>query len=71
MGKNLAMQCHVEMTPQMINTWCHVGAQEISENPGPAVQSVEDIQQAMESRLADLNKVATTLYSRWIKGLAG
>ena len=70
MGKNLAMQCHVEMTPQMIKTWCEVGANEITENPGPAVQSVEAIKEDMSPRLAALNKVATTLYSKWLEGIA-
>ncbi|HJT50532.1 MAG TPA: type 1 glutamine amidotransferase, partial [Nitrosospira sp.] len=40
MGKHLALQCHVEMTEEMIETWCKTGAGEIAANPSPSVQSV-------------------------------
>ena len=29
-GPHLAMQCHVEMTPSMIASWCEIGAEEIA-----------------------------------------
>lgn len=70
LGKHLAMQCHVEMTPTMIRTWCNSWADEISASDSPAVQAPEIMQANMESQLAALNRVADRLYSRWIKGLA-
>lgn len=69
-GKHLAMQCHVEMTPTMIRSWCNSWADEIDVSTSPAVQTPEIMQADMEGRLAALNQVADRLYTRWIKGLA-
>ena len=71
LGKHLALQCHVEMTPDMIRSWCEVGAQEIAaSSSSPAVQSVQRILAGMEQKLPSLNAVARQLYQRWIAGLA-
>lgn len=69
-GKHLAMQCHVEMTPAMIRSWCISWADEINGSDSPAVQTPEIMQTDMDSRLVSLNKVADRLYTRWVKGLA-
>ena len=70
-GKHLALQCHVEMTAEMIATWCAVGADEVAANSAsPAVQSVTDMQEQMNEKLPHLNSVAAKLYSRWVKNLA-
>jgi GMP synthase-like glutamine amidotransferase len=70
-GKHLALQCHVEMTAEMIANWCAVGADEVAANSAsPAVQSVTDMQEQMNDKLPHLNSVATRLYSRWVKNLA-
>ncbi|BBP05374.1 GMP synthase [Sulfuriferula plumbiphila] len=69
-GKHLAMQCHVEMTPTMIRTWCNSWVDEIAASDSSAVQTPEIMQANMESRLIALNQVADRLYARWIKGLA-
>lgn len=68
--KHLGMQCHVEMTADMVETWCRNGADEIAGSPGPAVQSAEVMQKDMKPRLDALNRVAATLYTRWVQGLA-
>ena len=68
-GKHLALQCHVEMTAEMIAAWCAAGADEIAASNSPAVQSVSEIQQQMKDKLPQLNSVADQLYSHWIKGL--
>lgn len=69
-GKHLALQCHVEMTAQMIAVWCAAGADEIAASSGPAVQSASGMQQQMNVKLARLNSVAAQLYDRWVKGLS-
>ncbi len=69
-GKHLALQCHVEMTAEMIATWCAVGAGEIAASSSPAVQSASGMQQQMDARLPGLNSVAAHLYSHWIKGIS-
>jgi GMP synthase-like glutamine amidotransferase len=69
MGMHLALQCHVEMTEEMVKAWCKAGAEEIANNPGPSVQSAEAIQTGLAERVSVLNQVACRLYERWISGL--
>jgi GMP synthase-like glutamine amidotransferase len=69
-GKHLALQCHVEMTAEMIAAWCVAGADEIAASNSPAVQSASEMQQQMNGKLPRLNSVADQLYNHWIKGLA-
>jgi len=70
-GKHLALQCHVEMTPEMIKSWCTVGADEVEANrASPAVQSVSEMQQLMAKELPRMQNLAAQLYDCWIKNLA-
>jgi GMP synthase-like glutamine amidotransferase len=72
LGKHFGMQCHVEMTEQMIRDWCEGGAAEIAAAAAsPAVQSVPDMQTDMGPKLTALHAVAERIYTRWIAGLAG
>jgi GMP synthase-like glutamine amidotransferase len=69
-GGHLGMQCHVEMTPEMIESWCESGGGEILENlESPSVMPAERIKAEMPARLTDLNRTAERLYLRWIEGL--
>ena len=69
-GRHLGLQCHVEMTPEMIASWIASGSGEVRENlASPAVQPVERIQGDMRQRLPDLNRTAERLYRRWITNL--
>ncbi len=69
-GKHLGMQCHVEMTREMIAHWCALGAEEIAAaGDSPAVQSPAQIVAEAERQLAALNRVADNLYSRWLEGV--
>lgn len=70
-GKHLGMQMHVEMTGELIRTWCRGGAREIADSKAsPGVQTPERIEEALESRVADLHKVADRIYDKWCEGLA-
>jgi hypothetical protein len=69
MGMHLALQCHVEMTEEMVKAWCKAGTEEIDNNRGPSVQSAEAIQAGLAERVPTLNQVACRLYERWISGL--
>jgi GMP synthase-like glutamine amidotransferase len=69
LGKHLGMQCHVEMTREMIETWCAVGQAEIAAAHSPAVQTPQQMAQDMDQKLLALNSVAARLYTRWIQGL--
>jgi GMP synthase-like glutamine amidotransferase len=70
-GKHLGMQMHVEMTAELIRTWCHDGAREIdAAKASPGVQSPESIEAEIEVRVADLHKVADRIYDQWLQGLS-
>lgn len=70
LGPHLALQCHVEMTRDMIEDWCRVGAEELeTAKASPAVQSAEGMMQDVEARLAALHAVADRLYGQWVQGL--
>ena len=68
-GKHLAFQCHIEMTAEMVQSWCDVGADELLASLSPAVQQANKIQENLATRCAQLNQVATIVYRQWIKGL--
>jgi GMP synthase-like glutamine amidotransferase len=70
-GRHLGMQCHVEVTAEMIETWCRIGIEDIDENFGksPAVQDALTIRTRMLENLAPLSATASRLYTRWIEGL--
>jgi len=68
-GNSLGMQCHVEMTEELVTSWCETGAGEIAESGGPAVQSPQLMQHGMREKLAALRGVASRLYDQWVKGL--
>lgn len=69
-GKHLAFQCHVEMTPEMVENWCEAGTDEIKcAASSPAVQAPDVIMQNLPLHCFFLNKVANQIYTQWIKGL--
>jgi GMP synthase-like glutamine amidotransferase len=70
-GKHLGMQCHIEMTSEMMDTWCETGAREIEENVGvsPAVQTPADMRENLPARIEALHRVADRVYERWLEGL--
>ncbi|MEW6689211.1 MAG: type 1 glutamine amidotransferase [Pseudomonadota bacterium] len=71
LGKHLGMQCHVEMTEELIRSWCRGGAQEIEASKrSPGVQSPRRIEKNLKERVAALHKIADRIYDRWTEGLA-
>ncbi|MFY9328034.1 MAG: type 1 glutamine amidotransferase [Georgfuchsia sp.] len=68
-GKTLGMQCHVEMSEEMIRQWCRAWQRE-NPTPGPSVQRPGEMYERMEDRLSAMHAVADRLYARWIEGLA-
>lgn len=71
LGKHLGMQCHVEMTPELVRSWCELGRGEIeSAAASPAVQPVAEIERDLGRRTEALNKVALRLYEHWLARLA-
>ena len=70
-GPHVGMQCHVEITAEMIDTWCETGADEIERNVSrsPAVQRPEEMRENLDERLAALRRVADYVYTRWTAGV--
>jgi GMP synthase-like glutamine amidotransferase len=71
LGNHFAMQCHVEMTAEMIDAWCETGADEIERERGrsPAVQTPEEMRAGRAAKLVALRAVADRVYARWTAGL--
>lgn len=71
LGPHLAMQCHVEMTPEMISKWCEQWAEEAAAVADQSsVQSPETMEQQITERLPVMRQLSEQLYSVWIRGLA-
>jgi GMP synthase-like glutamine amidotransferase len=69
-GNSLGMQCHVEMTEQLIDSWCETGAGEIEQSrQSPAVQTEGQMKAKMQEKIVAMRRVADRLYDRWIQGL--
>jgi GMP synthase-like glutamine amidotransferase len=70
-GKHFALQCHLEMTAEMIEVWCRQGEEELlaSQN-SPAVQTSAMIQKQALENLPSLHGVAQRIYDRWLQGVA-
>ena len=70
LGPHLGLQCHIEMTPEMIVAWCKSGAREIERAAAsPGVQPAAEIQSRLDERLPRLHAVADCVYARWIENL--
>lgn len=71
LGPHLGMQCHVEMTPEMITTWCDDWVNEIiAASDQPSVQPPATILAEISQRLPSMRQLSEQLYSVWIKGLS-
>jgi GMP synthase-like glutamine amidotransferase len=71
-GKHLGMQCHVEMTPELIAAWCadwHNEVQSLAQQ-APSVQTPAQMLARVTEKAAALNRIADLIYGEWGKGLA-
>jgi len=72
---HLGMQFHVEMTPQLVNSWVSdpAGIDEIDKaferQRGTGVQRAEKITLNVEQRTQKMSRLADRLYQRWSQGL--
>ncbi len=71
LGRHFAMQCHVEMTEELIAAWCKDWGREVASLAArvPSVQTPEEMLSGVARRAAALNAVADRIYGEWIKGL--
>ncbi|MBK8523105.1 MAG: type 1 glutamine amidotransferase [Betaproteobacteria bacterium] len=70
-GPHLAMQCHVEMTPEMIAAWCECWEAEVAGLAAlpPPVQTPQQMKEELAYRLPAMRELANRLYGSWIRGL--
>ncbi len=69
-GRHLGLQCHVEMTEELVRVWCRGGADEIRDSASsPAVQAPGEILRDVTGRVRSLHAVADALYDRWTQAL--
>jgi GMP synthase-like glutamine amidotransferase len=68
-GRHIGFQCHIEMTADLVQTWCQSGADEIAAPDTPARQSRDEILRDLPARLDALSAVAIGVYARWSQGL--
>jgi len=64
----LALQCHVEMTADMVRAWAIQSENELA-IPGVCMQSAQQMQQHLASRVVTLQQIADVLYERWLRCL--
>ncbi|MDR3300028.1 MAG: type 1 glutamine amidotransferase [Candidatus Accumulibacter sp.] len=71
-GPHLGMQCHVEMTEAMIETW-NLGWENETRGIDPlpdSVQTPDEMRRQTPDRLPAMRRLADQIYSVWIRGLA-
>jgi len=66
---HIGFQCHVEMTRDLVDTWCKSGGDELPAISTPSRQSREDILRDVDARVATLNGIADGIYGRWARRL--
>lgn len=70
LGKHLGLQCHIEMTPELVRRWARDGAGEIAHAlPAASVQRPAQMRISLVKRADRLNRIADVLYTNWIAGI--
>lgn len=62
----LGLQCHVEMTAELVREWVARYADELRE-PSPSVQAGDAILADVDKQVSALNDSARKLYERWLR----
>jgi GMP synthase-like glutamine amidotransferase len=67
--RHVGFQCHIEMTRELVESWCSTGGGELPARSSTHRQSAADLQSDLDARLAALGAVADGVYARWAQGL--
>ena len=67
--RHIGFQCHVEMTKELVTTWCDMAPGELPAASTPSRQARGDILRDLDRRVAALNAVADDVYARWAEAL--
>jgi GMP synthase-like glutamine amidotransferase len=68
-GRHLGLQCHVEMTRPLLESWLSGGADELPPASTPATHAASDMRRDLDARIDALHAVANDIYARWASGL--
>jgi GMP synthase-like glutamine amidotransferase len=71
LGPHLGMQCHVEMTPELVQAWCEDWGKEVESlaRRTASVQTPAQMTESLEEKTRALNAIADRLYDRWSAAL--
>lgn len=64
----LAMQCHIEMTAEMVYQWVANNREQIAA-PSDSVQASAAITKNLDNKINALRAVADVIYTHWISFL--
>ncbi len=67
--RHIGLQCHVEMTEALVETWLGAGAGELPAESTAAMQSAADMRCDLATRVEALHDVASDIYARWASRL--
>ena len=67
--RHLGLQCHIEMTRTLVETWIGSGAREFPARRRPACNA-RPTSANVDAHLAELHAVAGDVYARWVQRLA-
>jgi GMP synthase-like glutamine amidotransferase len=67
--RHIGMQCHVEMTEDLVDTWCRAAPDELPPASTPALMSEVDIRDRLGARVGALHEAASDIYTRWASNL--
>lgn len=65
-GNSLALQCHIEMTEDLVREWTGRFGDELEES-SESVQSVDQQLDNLADRIQKLQKAADSIYMRWLR----
>jgi len=67
LGPHLGMQCHVEMTPELVRAWCQDWEREVEAlaQRTASVQTPARMLESVGEKTRALNAIADRLYDRW------
>jgi len=67
--RHIGLQCHIEMTRPLVETWLAGGADELPAQTSASAQTDADIRRRLDERIAGLSALAACVYARWAQGL--
>jgi GMP synthase-like glutamine amidotransferase len=63
--RHVGLQCHIEMTTELVSTWVASDADRLPAVSGESTQSAAEMCRNLPARIAALHAVADDVYARW------